>query len=65
MDIKPRPDMPRPNTVWETVTDLDHDYREETNSDGSKTTVHAYDCRRCRLELLLREATNRLGTPPD
>jgi hypothetical protein len=27
--------------------------------------VHSYFCRRCRLELLLREITKLLGTPPD
>jgi hypothetical protein len=55
-----RPEMPRPNTIWSAVAELDHDYREEA---GKK--VHSYMCRRCWLELLLRRITSQLGTPPD
>lgn len=55
-----RSETPRPNTVWSALADFDHDYLEETG-----TKVHSYACWRCRLELLLRQATNQLGTPPD
>lgn len=52
--------MPQLNTVWNAVAAFDHDYREE-----AETKVHNYDCRRCRLELLLRQVTKSLGAPPD
>ena len=52
--------MPQPNTIWNVVAAFDHDYRDDA---GKK--VHCYDCRRCRLELFLRQVTNQLGTPPD
>jgi hypothetical protein len=52
--------MPRPNTIWSAVADLDHDYREEASK-----KVRTYACHRCRLELLLRQITSQLGTPPD
>jgi hypothetical protein len=55
-----RTEMPRPNTVWSALADFDHDYLEEAG-----TRVHSFTCRRCRLELLLRQVTNQLGTPPD
>jgi hypothetical protein len=52
----------RPNIVWNAVRELDHDYRDEV---GKKEKVHSYMCRRCRIELLLRQVTNQLGTPQD
>ena len=65
MEGKPRPDIPRPNTLWDALKDLDHDFREEIDRDGKTQRVHSYQCRRCRLELLLRQATESLGMPPD
>jgi hypothetical protein len=60
-----RAEVARPDTVWEVVADLDHNYREEIGRDGKSYSVHSYQCRRCRLELLPRQATNYLGTPPN
>ena len=51
---------PRSNTIWSTVAELNHDYREEAGKH-----VHSYMCRRCRLELLLRQINSQLGTPPN
>jgi hypothetical protein len=53
-------EIPRPDTIWNAVADLDHDYRDEAGKQ-----VHSYHCRRCRLQLLLRELTRLLGAPPD
>jgi hypothetical protein len=53
-------EIPRSETVWNAVAAFDHDYREEA---GKK--IHSYLCRRCRLELLLRQISNLLGAPPD
>jgi hypothetical protein len=53
-------EIPRPNTIWNAVTAFEHDYRDE---EGKR--VHSYFCRRCRLELLLRQITKLIGTPPD
>lgn len=55
-----RPDMPRPNTVWAAIGELDHDFRDEAGK-----RVHSCLCRRCRIELLLRQVTTQLGTPPE
>lgn len=55
-----RPEIPAPNTVWSALADFDHDYLDEAGA-----RVQAFTCRRCRLELLLRQVTNQLGTPPD
>jgi hypothetical protein len=60
MQSRPSPGMPQPNTIWNAVAAFEHDYREEA---GKK--IHSYHCRRCRLELLFREITKLLGTPPD
>jgi hypothetical protein len=60
MQIKTPPGMPQPNTVWNAVAAFEHDYRDEA---GKK--IHSYLCRRCRLELLLRQVTGLLGTSPD
>lgn len=60
MQSRPQPGTCHPNTVWSALADFDHDYRE-----GGGKKVHSYDCRRCRLELLLRQVTKDLGTPPD
>jgi hypothetical protein len=53
-------EIPRPDTIWNAVAAFEHDYREEA---GKK--IHSYLCRRCRLELLLRQVTGLLGTPSD
>jgi hypothetical protein len=53
-------EIPHPDTIWNAVADLDHDYRDEAGKQ-----VHSYHCRRCRLELLLHQITDVLGTPPD
>ena len=55
MQSKTPLEMPQSNTVWTAVAAFDHDYRDDA---GKK--VHCYDCRRCRLELLLRQVTNQL-----
>jgi hypothetical protein len=60
MQSRPSPGMPQPNTVWNAVAAFEHDYREEA---GKK--IHSYLCRRCRLELLLRQVTGLLEAPPD
>jgi hypothetical protein len=60
MQTKHSPAMPGPITVWSILAEFDHD-----QSEGSGKTVHSYLCRRCRLELLLRQVNNQLGTPPD
>jgi hypothetical protein len=52
--------MPQPNTVWNAVAAFEHDYHDEAGKG-----VHSYLCRRCRLELLLRQISNLLGAPPD
>ncbi|MGA8224175.1 MAG: hypothetical protein WB780_21190 [Candidatus Acidiferrales bacterium] len=58
---KTRPwEIPRPDTIWNAVAALDHDYRDEAGKQ-----LHSYHCRRCRLVLLLRQITGLLGTPPD
>lgn len=48
-------------TVWNAVATFEHDYREEI---GMKDKVHTYHCRRCRLELVLRQIMKQLGDPP-
>jgi hypothetical protein len=53
-------EIPRPDTIWNAVADLDHDYRDDAGK-----MVHSYHCRRCRLELLLRQIMKQLGEPPD
>jgi hypothetical protein len=60
MQLRPSPGMPQPNIVRNAVAAFEHDYREEA---GKK--IHSYICRRCRLELLLRQATGLLGSPLD
>jgi hypothetical protein len=59
MQVKERPDMFRPVTVWSVLAEFDHDQREVLGK-----IVHSYLCRRCRLELLLRQVTDQLGSPP-
>jgi hypothetical protein len=60
MQPRPSPGMPQPNTIWNAVAAFEYDYRDEAGK-----RVHAYFCRRCHLELLLREIVKLLGTPPD
>jgi len=60
MPITGPSELPRPDTIWNAVAAYEHDYRDEL---GKK--IHSYLCRRCRLELLLRQITHLLGTPPD
>jgi hypothetical protein len=59
MQPNERPGRFRPITVWSVLAEFDHDQREELGK-----TVHSYLCRRCRLELLLRQVMNQLGCPP-
>jgi hypothetical protein len=60
MQTKSSSGLPGPITVWSILSEFDHDEREDSGK-----MVHSYLCRRCRLELLLRQVTNQLGTPPD
>jgi hypothetical protein len=59
MQAKERPDTFRPVTVWSVLAKFDHDQKDELGK-----MVHSYLCRRCRLELLLRQVTDQLGSPP-
>lgn len=59
MEPRERPDTFRPITVWAILSEFDHDQRGEQGK-----AVHNYLCRRCRLELLLRQVTGQLGSPP-
>jgi hypothetical protein len=60
MQTKRSPGIFQPITVWSILTEFDHDQREDSGK-----MVHSYLCRRCRLELLLRQVNNQIGTPPD
>ena len=59
MQPKERPDTFLPVTVWAVLAEFDHDQRDEQGK-----MVHSYLCRRCRLELLLRQVMDQLGSPP-
>ena len=60
MQISGPRETPRPDTIWNAVAAFEHDYREEA---GKK--IRSYLWRRCRLELLRRQATGLLGAPSD
>jgi hypothetical protein len=53
-------EITKPQNIWRLLAQYDHDQREDKVS-GKQ--VHDYKCRRCAIELLLREA-NRLFDEP-
>jgi len=53
-------ELTKAQNIWRLLAQYDHDQREDKIS-GKQ--VHDYKCRRCAIELLLREANRLFGEP--